>query len=150
MLSQFDLGNALRCPAVDDEGYRCGKPPSHDGGHVWSRCGFRDADGHHCSLPPRHAGGHEPPWYDRPARESDSHTIRYDGSGPATMALADRAAAIAARHGWIEASRAFKPGPRWPWLALMPLLGLSDKPSGRLTVVFAYRPEPTAGKRRST
>ena len=140
VLSQFDLIDALRCPATDEEGYRCAKPPSHAGGHAWARCDARDPEGHRCMLPPHHAGDHELPWYDRPASRGDSHTIRYRGTEARTSALAAAGARAFRRYGWIQKSCTFEPGRRWPWSDLSRSLAGGSSSAGRLTVVNAFEP----------
>jgi hypothetical protein len=136
--SQFDLSNMLRCPATDDEGYRCGLRPNHDGPHRWDRCPATDPEGHRCWLPPNHPGGHELPWYDRPARPGETHTISYGGTDRETNALAQTTSGVADRYGWVLRSRSFTPAPAWRTV-LSRWLGGPDSPSGRLSLVFEYR-----------
>jgi hypothetical protein len=141
--SQFDLSTLLRCPAVDEEGYRCARRPSHDGPHRWDRCEEVDREGHRCWLPLNHPGDHELPWYDRPATPGDVHTIRYGGTEREVGAIADAATRVAGRYGWALRSRSFTPAPAWR-TALPRLLG-AVAPSGRMTVVFEYRPDQEIG-----
>ena len=136
---QFDLATMMRCPDTDAEGFGCQLHPRHDGEHKWARCDYVDAEGHRCALLPRHPGLHCQPWYDRQATAGETHTIGYAGTERATLRLAETAAAIAARYGWVVCSRTFTPGLTWRLALLRPLFaGLT--PNGRLTVVFERRP----------
>ena len=146
-LPQFDLGGMLRCAALDDEGYRCVKPPSHEDPHVYARCHNVDLAGHRCGLPPRHPGRHEPPWYDRNVRLGDTHTASYEGTETSANAIASRGADLFARYGWVEKSRVFKPGLIWRSPLAGPLAALLvTRPHGVVKVVFEFRPaEATAG-----
>ena len=161
-LPQFELVNMFRCPATDEEGYRCRLEPQHEGAHRWVRCEHTDVGGHHCGLPPRHPGGHFPPWYDRPAEPGQTHATKFGGTKPYADGLADRVTAIVAGYGWVLRSRTFSPAPAWR-ATLSRLLG-SAVQRGHVTVEFEFTgrrreadqpapepaPEPTAGKRRST
>jgi hypothetical protein len=137
--SQFDLATMLRCPATDLEGFRCRRPPGHEGPHKWSRCEFTDPERHRCALTPGHPGRHLQPWYDRHAIAGELHTIRYGGTERETSRLADRAAAIAAGFGWVERSRSFAPGFAWRWSPSARLLAGLVSPRGRFTIEFEYR-----------
>jgi hypothetical protein len=155
--TQFDLADFVRCTATDDEGYRCILRPSHDGPHRWDRCQARDAGGHRCMLPPGHPGDHEPPWYDRDATPGELHRITYGGAQNEVTVLAHKAERIAARYGWTARSRTFTTSFLWR-LAPIRWLAPGASPSGRLTVVYEFRPTddsttgstPVEGNRRST
>jgi hypothetical protein len=133
--SQFDLATVLRCSDTDLEGFRCRLRPGHDGPHEWARCDDVDAEGHRCMLPPRHPGRHYQPWYDRHATAGDMYTLRYGGTERETSRLAEKAAAIAARYGWVERSRTFLPGLPWRLALLRPLFAKLTT-NGQLAVVF--------------
>lgn len=139
VLSQFELGRMMRCQATDEEGFSCLLSPSHEGEHRWDRCGKPDPDGHRCMLPLKHPGRHEGPWYDGASTPGSRHTINYGGTARATGKLADRAALIAARYGWVERSRSFTPGLPWRTAILRPVFGKFTA-RGRLTLVFECRP----------
>jgi hypothetical protein len=138
--TQFDLSNLVRCQVTNDEGFRCILPPSHRGPHHWDRCEARDAGGHRCMLPPRHPGDHEAPWYDRDAVPGETHEISYGGTEAETGGLADRAERIAAGYGWTARSRTFAASRIWR-LGLVRRLMPNASPSGRLTVVYVFRPD---------
>ena len=133
---QFDLANMLRCPATDQEGYRCRLEPQHERAHHWDRCEHADGGGHRCGLPPRHPGGHFPPWYDRPAEPGQTHAIEFGGTELYAGGLADRVTAIVAGYGWELRSRTFSPVPAWR-ATISRLLG-STEPRGRVTVQFEF------------
>jgi hypothetical protein len=141
-LSQFELSTYVRCRVTDGEGFGCSKGPSHQGPHVWSRCDSVDSRGHRCTLTPRHPGDHALTWYDRPAVRGDVHTTRYPGTLSETTALADAAVRAFTRYGWVEMSRSFQVGFLWrrPQLAQLLWLATAQKPAGRMTVVYEYRP----------
>ncbi len=152
--SQFDLANWLRCPATDEEGYRCVKAPSHPGPHAWGRC-EGELDGHRCMLPPKHPGDHLLSWYDRPASTGDRHTVEYEGTAAQTSAIAGADGHLLSAYGWVETSRSFELGLLWrlgPLARLLSLASGPSGPSGRLKVAYEFRhvAAPALGNRRST
>lgn len=140
-LRQFDLVDRLRCPATDDEGFRCLRPPSHEGGHVWGRCQGLDAEGHRCVLPPSHPGDHWLVWFDRPTVPGETHTVRYAGTRSSTEARADVEKRVFSAHGWLPVSRGFRPGLPWRWSPLSNWLAGVAAPRGQLTVVYEFQPQ---------
>ena len=138
--SQFDLTKMLRCSAMNEEAYTCLRPPSHEGSHRWDRCETKDSGGHRCMLSLSHGGTHQLVWYDRPAAPGETHTINYGGTERDTVALADRAARIAASYGWVRQSYVFRPGLFWRWPTVSGWLSGLTSPHGRLTVLFELRP----------
>jgi hypothetical protein len=148
-LSQYDLAKALRCTAMDDEGFQCLLRPSHDVAHRWNRCETSDFRGHRCALPLQHTGGHEPPWYDRPTDQGQTRTLHYGGSLPETEAVSDTTTRIANRYGWARQSQAFRPGFFWRSRPLSRWLSAIEEPQGRLTVVFEYKPPAATAETKS-
>ena len=138
--TQFDVARMLRCPATDDEGFSCQRPPSHESEHRWDRCEIRTSDGHRCMLNLKHPGTHRLPWYDRQVAPGETHTIKYSGTEREIGPLAEKAARIAARYGWVRTSSTFRPGLFWRWRPASGLLSGITAPHGRLTVVFEFRP----------
>jgi hypothetical protein len=139
-LSNFDLTKLLRCSAMNEEAYTCLRPPSHEGSHRWDRCETTNSDGHRCMLSLSHGGSHQLVWYDRPAAPGEMHTINYGGTERDTVALADRAARIAASYGWVRQSYTFRPGLFWRSPTLAGWLSGLTAPHGRLAVLFEFRP----------
>jgi hypothetical protein len=137
---QFDIADVLRCAATDEEGFRCTRPPSHDGGHRWGRCEHRDGGGHRCMHTPGQPSDHEQPWYDRDAVAGETRAIRYHGTEREASAWADKAQRISSRYGWIARSRVFSVSFLWRWQPVARLLATASPPRGHLTVVFEYRP----------
>ena len=137
---QFDLAKMLRCSAMNEEAYTCLRPPSHEGLHRWDRCETKDSDGHRCMLSLSHGGTHQLVWYDRRATPGETHAVNYGGTETDTVTLADKAARIAARYGWVRRSYVFTPGLFWRWPTVSGWLSGLTAPHGRLTVLFEFRP----------
>ncbi len=145
MMQQFDLSNLVRCPAVDEEGFRCRLSPSHESAHEWQRCEWMEPDGTRCLMPPRHPGSHQFFWYDQHASLGDRRTIRYSGNRVEVKSLADRGERLAARRGWIELERRYEPGLVWRIPVVGAILGALAIPAGSMVVDYRFRTaEPPA------
>ena len=149
-LDRFNLVDWVRCPAADEEGFRCVLRPSHDGGHVWGRCEDVDAEGHRCILPPLHPGKHWLAWFDRPAAPGETHRFGYAGTRSATDRRADADEHIFSAHGWVPVSRTFRPRFAWRWPPLAGWLSWLALPRGELTVVYEFRPRVLPHRRVSS
>jgi hypothetical protein len=139
-LTRFEISDLMRCPAVDTEGFRCSRAPSHDGPHRWGRCQQEDPDGHRCILPPGHPGDHALAWFDRPTVAGTTHEVRYGGTEKAASARADADARVYIAHNWVPASRSFRAGLPWRWPRVAAALAGVTEPRGELTVAYEYRP----------
>ena len=58
---------------------------------------------------------------------------------------ADRAAANARAHGWVERSRSFELGWLWRTAPVAQLLGSIATPQGSTTVIYEYRGPEVSG-----
>jgi hypothetical protein len=145
VFDQFDLTKMLRCSATNEEGFRCLRPPSHEGPHVWARCPALDPDGHQCMLPPRHAGEHYLAWFDRPTAPGETHTAHYGGRRSSAEAQADADGHVFSAHGWRAISREFTPGLPWRWAPLSRWFVSLAAPRGRLLVVYEFQPDEAQG-----